>query len=185
LYNYIKGGGVIMRLFHVSEEKNIKVFEPRIPSRKDLDQSKGVVWAISEERLMNFLTPRNCPRVVYHKRSDSTLEDTQKYMGKRDLNAVMAIEYKWFKEMINTKLYIYEFDTENFEIQDENAGYYISYETENPINVVEIDDLFQELFNRNVEVRLVPSIWYIFDDIKESSLGYSMCRMGFAQEREK
>ncbi|WBW97814.1 hypothetical protein [Oceanirhabdus sp. W0125-5] len=29
-----------MRLFHVSEEKDIKVFEPRLPYRKDLDQSK-------------------------------------------------------------------------------------------------------------------------------------------------
>ena len=174
-----------MRLFHVSEEKDIKVFEPRTPYRKDIDQSKGMVWAISEERIMNFLTPRNCPRVVYHKRSDSTSEDIEKYMGKRDLNAVMAIEQKWFKEIIDTKLYIYEFDTENFELQDENAGYYISYKTQIPVKVTEIDDLFQELFKRNIEVRLVPSLWYLFDEIKESSLGYSMCRMGFAQDREK
>ncbi len=174
-----------MRLFHVSEEKNINVFEPRIPYRKDLDQSKGLVWAISEERLMNFLTPRNCPRVVYHKRNESTSEDIEKYMGKSDLNAIIAIEQKWFKEMMNTKLYIYEFDTQNFELQDEIAGYFVSSHPETPINVIEIDDLFQELFNRNVEVRLVPSLWYLFDEIKESSLGYSMCRMGFAQEREK
>lgn len=174
-----------MRLFHVSEEKDIKFFKPRIPYRKDLDQSKGLVWTISEERLMNFLTPRNCPRVVYHKRSDSNSEDIEKYMGKRDLNAVMAIEQKWYKEMMNSKLYIYEFDTENFELQDENAGYYVSSQTETPINVIEIDNLFQELFKRNVEVRLVPSLWYVFDEIKESTLGYSMCRMRFAQEREK
>jgi len=174
-----------MRLFHVSEEKDIKMFEPRIPYRKDLDQNKGLVWAISDERLMNFLTPRNCPRVVYHKIGDSTLEDIEKYIGKRDLNAVMAIEQKWFKKMLNSKLYIYEFGIKNFELQDENAGYYVSSKIEIPINVIEIDDLFHELFKRNVEVRLVPSLWYLFDEIKESSLGYSMCRMGFAQERER
>ena len=34
-----------MRLFHVSEESGIRVFEPRIPLRKDLDQTVGLVWA--------------------------------------------------------------------------------------------------------------------------------------------
>lgn len=32
-----------MRLFHVSEESGIRVFEPRIPLRKDLDQTVGLV----------------------------------------------------------------------------------------------------------------------------------------------
>lgn len=173
-----------MRLFHVSEEKDIKVFEPRLPYRKDLDPNRGLVWAITEERMMNFLTPRNCPRVTFHRLPDSTTCDVAKYMGKRDLNAVVAIEQKWFKEMLNTKLYIYEFDADSFHLQDSTAGYYVSYEAQTPINVTEVDDLFGELFKRNVEVRMVPSLWYLFDEIKESSLGYSMCRMGFAQERE-
>lgn len=54
-----------MRLFHVSEEPDIKVFEPRLPTRKDLNQNIGLVWAIDEARLPNFLTPRDCPRVAY------------------------------------------------------------------------------------------------------------------------
>lgn len=49
-----------MRLFHVSEESDIQKFEPRIPSRNDLDKTVGLVWAIDEKRLPNFLTPRNC-----------------------------------------------------------------------------------------------------------------------------
>lgn len=48
-----------MRLFHVSEEPDIKVFEPRLPTRKDLNQNIGLVWAIDEARLPNFLTPRD------------------------------------------------------------------------------------------------------------------------------
>lgn len=53
-----------MRLFHVSEESNIEVFNPRTPTRNDLDKNVGLVWAIDEERLPNFLTPRDCPRVT-------------------------------------------------------------------------------------------------------------------------
>ncbi|WP_445491086.1 DUF6886 family protein [Niallia sp. 03133] len=55
-----------MQIFHVSEENDIQVFHPRLPNRKDLDQTKGLVWAIEENCLPNFLTPRNCPRVCYH-----------------------------------------------------------------------------------------------------------------------
>ena len=55
-----------MRLFHVSEEENIRVFEPRIPVRNDFDKSVGLVWAIDEKRLAYFLTPRDCPHVAYH-----------------------------------------------------------------------------------------------------------------------
>jgi hypothetical protein len=37
-----------MRLFHVSEESDIEKFVPRIPYRKDVDQSKGLVWALGD-----------------------------------------------------------------------------------------------------------------------------------------
>ena len=42
-----------MRLFHVSEESNIEIFVPRIPYRKDVDQSKGLVWSLTESQLPN------------------------------------------------------------------------------------------------------------------------------------
>ena len=64
-----------MRLFHVSEESNIQIFEPRIPTREDLDKNIGLVWAIDEKRLPNFLTPRNCPRITYHIGKDTTESD--------------------------------------------------------------------------------------------------------------
>jgi hypothetical protein len=37
-----------MRLFHVSEESDIEKIIPRIPYRKDVDQSKGLVWALTD-----------------------------------------------------------------------------------------------------------------------------------------
>lgn len=70
-----------MRLFHVSEESGIRVFEPRIPLRKDLDQTVGLVWAIDEKRLPNFLTPRDCPRVTYHVGENTTEEDRKRFFS--------------------------------------------------------------------------------------------------------
>ena len=70
-----------MRLFHVSEEPDIRVFVPRLPSRRDLDPAVGLVWAIDEACLPNFLTPRNCPRVTYHVGAQTTAGDRQRFFS--------------------------------------------------------------------------------------------------------
>lgn len=85
--------------------------------------------------------------------------------------------------MKHTKLYLYEFDTKQFTLQDENAGYYVSETSQIPIVRLEVVDLFQELFKRNVELRLVNNLWDICDEIQQTTFNWSMCRMGFAQPR--
>ena len=42
-----------MRLFHVSEEGNIDIFNPRIPDREDLDKSVGLVWDMHSQDYKN------------------------------------------------------------------------------------------------------------------------------------
>ncbi|QOV11237.1 DUF6886 family protein [Viridibacillus arvi] len=172
-----------MRLFHVSEEQNIEVFEPRIPSRQDLDQTKRLVWAINEKCLPNFLTPRNCPRVCFHINADTTKEDKTRYLSSSTSNHVVVIENKWLQKMRNTKLYLYEFDSIEFQLLDKNAGYYVSEKKQVPINCVEINDLIEALSNRNVELKTVDSLWQLHDDVQHSSLSFSMCRMKFATPR--
>ncbi|WP_440603493.1 DUF6886 family protein [Bacillus sp. GB_SG_008] len=172
-----------MRIFHVSEESHIQVFQPRIPTRTDLDPTKGLVWAIDDKCLPNFLTPRNCPRVCYHIGPNTSEIDKQTYISSKSCSHVVVIENKWFETMKNTKLYLYEFDTKQFTLQDKNAGYYISETTQIPIAKLEVANLFQELFKRNVELRLVNNLWDIYDEIQKTTFNWSMCRMGFAQPR--
>ena len=50
--------------------------------------------------------------------------------------------------------------------------------------IYRIDDLFMELFNRNAELRIVDNLWSIADEIKQTTLNWSMCRMRNAQPRE-
>lgn len=173
-----------MRLFHVSEESDIEVFHPRIPDRDDLDKSIGLVWAIDEKRLPNFLTPRNCPRVTYHVNSNTTDNDRRKFFSSPTVEHAVVIENKWYSRMRNAKLYIYEFDCSEFELQDEIAGYYVSKTTQIPVSKYIIEDLFEELIKFNVEIRITDNLWNIADSIKNSSLNWSLCRMGYAQPRK-
>lgn len=46
-----------------------------------------------------------------------------------------------------------------------------------------LTDLFGELLNRNVEIRIVDNLWNIADAIKTSTLDWSLCRMANALPR--
>ena len=95
-----------MRLYHVSEDPDILVFHPRLPKRDDLDPATGLVWALDEERLPNFLTPRDCPRVAYHVGSRTSAGDRERFFSSSRARHALVIEQKWFDAMRNTRLYL-------------------------------------------------------------------------------
>ena len=165
-----------MRLFHVSEERGIEIFEPRLPARKDLDPAVGLVWAIDEEHLPNFLTPRDCPRVTYRVGEDTPDEDLKWFSSSGQRHCVV-IEKGWLDRMRKTTLYIYEFDPAGFELQDKVAGYYVAKTAQRPAAVHRVDDLFAALIERNVEIRVVDYLWDICRAIQKTGLEWSMCRM--------
>lgn len=171
-----------LRLFHVSEESSIPVFHPRTPLRKDLDASVPLVWAVSENRLVNFLTPRDCPRVCFHK-TQNTQENDLSFFSSPEMRSVVAIESKWFEQMKNIKLYIYEFTPENFEIQDACAGYYVSKQSETPIFVTKVHDVFSLLFKYKAEIRIVDNLWPLAERVMNTTLDWSLCRMKNALPR--
>ena len=77
-----------MRLFHVSEEDSIDIFNPRIPERNDVDKSVGLV-VINEQRLLNFLTPRNCPRITYHIGEKTSVKDKRVFLQHQILSMLL------------------------------------------------------------------------------------------------
>ena len=166
-----------MRLFHVSEEPDISVFHPRLPVRQDLDPTVGLVWAIDEARLPNFLTPRDCPRVTYHVGDSTTEEDWRRFFTSPGNSHAVIIESGWLDRMRNTTLYLYEFDPHDFELQDAIAGYYTAKTTQIPIRKHTVTDLFGELIRRNTEIRVTENLRQIAEDVKQSTLSWSLCRM--------
>ncbi len=182
MFNNHVSGGFEMKLFHVSEEPNITEFIPRIPTRDDLDKSKGLVWAINENCLPNFFTPRKCPRVTFHSSNKTTKDDIARFFSS-SFHHCLAIEHGWYENMKNTTLYLYEFDSKNFYLQDDVAGYYVSEHTEIPISKIQINDLFGELFKNDIEVRLINNLWFLADEVKKSTLNYSICDMANAKPR--
>ena len=48
----------------------------------------------------------------------------------------------------------------------------------------QINDLFGELIKRNVEIRVVDNLWDIAEEVKTSTLNWSLCRMAYAKPRK-
>jgi hypothetical protein len=162
-----------MRLYHISETPSIKEFTPRWSLRKQ----KNLVWAISEDKICNYLLPRDCPRVTCFVKQDSEPADIKKILGHGHISTVIAVEKKWVPTIQKTILYKYEFDSKDFMLEDECAGYYVSEKTQKPISVATINNIIDELLKCNIELKILPSLWKIREEVIKSSLGFSIIRM--------
>jgi len=166
-----------MQLYHASQDGNISVFEPRLPTKVDLGNNKAVVWAVSAPRLYNYLLPRDCPRISFFKAATTSDADADKFMLTDAIYAVILVEQQWLKAILETTLYLYEFDPTHFYLLDDNAGYYLSEQREYPLCMQPVTDLFAALFLAQVEIRLVQRLKDYVHPILHSSLGFSMIRM--------
>jgi hypothetical protein len=165
-------------LFHVSEESDIKRFEPRPSPYAD----EPVVWAIDADRLRNYLLPRECPRVTYYAGRQTTAADVERFLGSSP--AVIAVESTWLERLQSCRLYCYHLPPETFECFDECAGYFVSRRPVVPTQVQVVDDLLAALLGRGVELRFVPNLWPLRDAVVSSTLQFSLIRMRNALPRQ-
>lgn len=169
----------VERIFHVSDAPGITRFEPRPDA-----QGRERVWAIGDTRLHNYLLPRDCPRVTYYATDTTTEEDRSVFFSASGAQSVVAIEHRWFRALRDTQLYVYEFDPATFALEDSIAAYYVSAQAVTPIAHRVVADPAAELFDRRVELRVLPSLWELRDAVARSSLGFSIIRMRNARPRD-
>lgn len=166
-----------MKLFHVSEERNISKFSPRYSPYIN----KPVVWAISENKLVNYLFPRDCPRIAYSAGKDTSKTDKKHFLACSQ--QVIAIEALWYERATTTMLYLYELPASAFNLFDSIAGYYTTDTIVTPIDKHIVDDPIKELLTKNIELRILPSLWRLHDAIVDSTLEFSIIRMKNARPR--
>lgn len=170
-----------IRLYHISNRPGIKRFDPRPASHPSAKQKGLMVWAIDFEHLHNYLLPRDCPRVTFFAEPESDPEDVKRLMGGTSAKGVVAIEAFWLHEIQKQYLYQYEFNHEGFTLVDEVAGYWITRQPVIPIAETKIDNILAALLEHDIELRIMPSLWKLREEVINSTLGYSIIRMNKAQ----
>lgn len=158
-------------LFHVSEDPGIVEFVPR-PSKYTHDP---VVWAVDDEKVRNYLVPRDCPRVTYYADPQTVSADSERFLGTS--TAVVAIEAGWWNRIRSFTLYCYHLPSDTFECIDECAGYFVSRKSVQPLQVDVIEDPIAAILARGVELRILPTLGPLRDLIVASTLQFSIIRM--------
>lgn len=172
-----------MSLYHVSDNGTVEVFEPRDPPSPDAGVHDPSVWGVDDRHLVNYLLPRNCPRVTFYPVKESAKKDVNRLIGPSESSHVIVIEADWLERAWNCSLWVYAFSEEGFYCVDSGAGYFVTHQAVRPIRKTRIEYPILELVRRGVELRVVPSLWPIRDAVIESTLQFSCIRMRNAKAR--
>lgn len=168
-------------LFHVSEEPNLDIFLPRSTPQDGPLLSERSVWAIDEAHVVNYLLPRDCPRVTFAVTASTSEADRTRFFP-AGVSRLVTIEANWLVRAMGTAVYVYTLLPETFELSDANAGYWISRERVKRQSVTEVLAAPLEIIRRGGELRLVESLWPLHDVAAASTLEFSMIRMRHAKK---
>ena len=169
------------KLFHVSETAGIVRFEPRPPPSPDAGVTGDAVWAVAESHLVNFLTPRDCPRITFRVGPDTTESDKARLLAGAE--RVVAFERAWLDRVRGCRLYVYEMPGETFVEALPGAGYWVSREPVTPLRVEVRTNLLRALAEAGAEVRILQDFWPLRDAVVASSLQFSVIRYPNAKPR--
>src|SRR5205809_1573105 len=126
-------------LWHVSEDARLSRFEPHRARTALTDEP--LVWAIDTRHLPLFWFPRDCPRLTFWAGPRTSENDSERFLdGLRD-RRVHAIESSWLERARTAHLLAYRMPESSFEADEEVAGYWVSREPVEPLELVELGDL--------------------------------------------
>ncbi|MFY0252533.1 DUF6886 family protein [Chitinophaga sp. 30R24] len=165
------------KLYHISEDPKIKIFEPRPASYYPEHILRKAVFAISGQLLHNYLLPRDCPRVTFYAGPGTAETDKARFLGNSTAAYIVAVESAWLRDIQQAIIYCYELPADTFSLFDKCAGYYVSQLSVVPISVRPIYNVMEEMLKRNVELRFMPSITGLANAVKQSTLNFSLIRM--------
>jgi hypothetical protein len=168
----------VPQLFHVSDEGPFAVMDPRPSPAGSPHEGREWVWAVDEERLPNYLLPRQCPRVCWS--TARVKHDLLRSPAAR----VIAVEHRWAPDLLRAGLKVHLIDSTGFTLLDATAGYWVSEQTAQVMDVRRVENCFTALAERRVELRFTSSLWPYVDAVMAADAEFSAIRMRNAAGRE-
>ena len=162
-------------LWHVSEDGSIARFEPR--ANPEHDSPDALVWAIDSEHVPAYWFPRDVPRATFWAVERTTDEDVERFLTGDRTRRVHAIEASWLPMLRDAVVFTYRLPGETFEPYGRAAGYHVSREPVEPLDVVRLDDLLARHAAAGIELRIVPELWPLWERVIASSLEFSGIRL--------
>ena len=165
-------------LWHVSEDSSIPRFEPHVSATAESSEPR--VWAVDTRHLPLYWFPRECPRGTFWATPETTPQDTELLAGS---SRVHVAESGWLERIRVSRVVAYRLPEETFTPHPEVGGYWLSRDAVGPIELVRLGDLLALHAQSAIELRLVPSLWPVWDRVASSTLEFSGIRLRNALPR--
>jgi hypothetical protein len=172
----------VSALWHVSEDDSIRRFEPR--ANPAHDSAEPLVWAIDDEHVPAYWFPRDVPRGTFWAMASTSDEDVERFLTGDRTRRAHAIEASSLDEVRQGRLFAYRLPSASFERYGRAAGYWVSREAVEPVDVTPIDDLLARHTEAGIELRVVPRLWPLWERVIASSLEFSGIRLRNLAQRD-
>jgi len=157
-------------LWHVSEDASIGRFEPHVAETSD--RAEPLVWAVDTRHLPLYWFPRDCPRVCFWANARTTAADAALLQGSA---RVHAVEAGWLDRIRAARVVAYRMPEDTF--THEGEGFWVSTETVEPLELVELGDLIGRHAAAAIALRAVASIRPLWKRVSTSTLEFSGIRL--------
>ena len=159
-------------LWHVSEDPTLTHFEPHHRPGHTLDEQ--LVWAIDTRHLPLYWFPRECPRATFWAVSTTNNADIGQFLAGERNRRVHVVEPGWLEPMRSTPVFAYHLPAETFERWDR---FWISRETVEPLELVELGDLVELHARAGIELSADDDLLGLWERVIASSLDFSGIRL--------
>ena len=163
------------RLWHVSDDPGIARFEPRTVAHHD--SPDALVWAIDDDHVPAYWFPRECPRATFWAVESTADADVERFLTGERARRVHALQADWLDEFRAARVWGYRLPPETFERYERAAGYWVSREAVEPLEVQELGDLLTRHAAAGIELRIVPDLAALWQLVIESTLEFSGIRL--------
>lgn len=159
-------------LWHVSENRTIERFEPHVSATAESREAR--VWAVDTRHLPFYWFPRDCPRGTFWAAPETSPDDAELLAGSK---RVHAVEGRWLGEIRDACVVAYRLPEGTFTPDPDVGGYWLSRQPVAPLEVVELGDLLALHADAAIELRIVPSLWALWNRVIASTLEFSGIRL--------
>ena len=159
-------------LWHVSEDPTIERFAPHHQPLHANDEP--LVYAIDTRHLPLYWFPRDCPRAAFWANTATSDDDVERFLDRDRSRRVHVVETSWLDRMRTTPVFAYRLPEESFEPWDR---FWISRDTVEPLELVELGDLLALHADAVIELRIAPALYPLWDTVVASTLDFSGIRL--------
>jgi hypothetical protein len=168
------------QVLHFSEDPTITHFVPHVPVVPSTPEP--YVWAVDWPRCPDYWFPRDCPRVLAWPLPTTSADDRDRLLGPGGAR-LHAVEYGWLDAIRTVRLFAYRLPAATFTRRGKGEAV-VSTEAVTPLGPAEpVGDLLALYEEAGIELRVLGTLWPLWDAITASTLGFSGIRLRNAQAR--